>query len=429
MSLRVLPVVLIVALGPFHAAAAQSTASAPGPQTRTAVPTPTEAPAPPRVGAGQDGFVIESGNGDFRLQLGLLLHADGRFVADEGDAVVDTFAFRRLRPYLRGRFSRRFEFYFNPDVAGGTLVVQDAYVDTIFAPALRLRAGKGKTPFGLERLHSASNLLFFNRALPTALVPNRDVGIQVLGDISGGVVSYLAGVMNGVPDGGSADIDSADGKDLSGRIVVRPFARRSANPLRGLGIAASGSAGRQAGANALPTFRTQSAEQPYFSYSGATADGLRRRYSPQAFFYAGPFGGFVEYVHTTTPIRKGLLREEIAHEAWQVAASYVLTGEPATDAGAGLRPRANFDFGNGSFGAVQVAARYHALAVAHDAIGLGFATPGSSRTAEAWTVGLNWFLTGNFRYTFNFERTIFDGDPDGPRPPENAFVFRTQVNF
>jgi hypothetical protein len=27
-----------------------------------------------------------------------------------------------LRPYLRGRFSRRFEFYFNPDFAGGTLV-------------------------------------------------------------------------------------------------------------------------------------------------------------------------------------------------------------------------------------------------------------------------------------------------------------------
>ena len=44
-------------------------------------------------------------------------------------------------------------------------------------------------------------------------------------------------------------------------------------------------------------------------------------------------------------------------------------------------------------------------------------------------MGLNWYLTGNFRYTFNFERTVFDGDPDGPRKAENAFVFRTQVNF
>ena len=56
--------------------------------------------------------------------------------------------------------ARRFEFYLNPDFAGGTLVVQDAYLDTIFSPAFRIRAGKGKTPFGFERLHSASNMLF-----------------------------------------------------------------------------------------------------------------------------------------------------------------------------------------------------------------------------------------------------------------------------
>src|SRR5438309_1130906 len=188
-SLRVLTVLTILAA----AASVQAAADA-----QTAAPV---------VAAGQDGFVIQSADGDFRLQIGLLVHADGRFAPDDSsDAVVNTFAFRRLRPYLRGRFSRRFEFYFNPDFAGGTLVVQDAYVDTVFAPAFRIRAGKGKTPFGLERLHSASNLLFFDRALPTALVPNRDLGMQVLGDISGGLISYMAGVMNGVPDGGSADL-------------------------------------------------------------------------------------------------------------------------------------------------------------------------------------------------------------------------------
>ena len=386
--------------------------------------------ASPRVAAGQDGFAIESPGGDFRLQLGLLLHADARFAADNDDAqVLDTFAFRRLRPYLRGRFSRRFEFYFVPDFAGGTLVVQDAYVDTIFAPAFRIRAGKGKTPFGLERLHSASNLLFFNRALPTALVPNRDLGIQVLGDISGGVVSYLAGVMNGVPDGGSADLDTTDSKDVSGRLIVRPFTKIAASPLRGFGLAIAASTGRQAGAAALPAFRTQSGEQLYFSYSGASADGVRRRYSPQAFYYWKSFGGFAEYVHTVTPIRKGIVRETIAHDAWQVAASYVLTGEAATDGGSGLRPRANFDFGNGHLGAFQIAARYHTLEVDERAIVRGLATPGSSRKADAWTAGLNWYLTGNFRYTFNFERTVFDGDPNGPRAAENVFVFRTQVAF
>jgi phosphate-selective porin OprO and OprP len=390
--------------------------------------------APPAITAGwQDGFFIQSADGDFRLQIGLLVHADGRFaLEDSNEVVANTFSFRRLRPYLRGRFSRRFEFFFNPDFAGGMLVVQDAYVDTVFAPAFRIRFGKGKTPFGLERLYSASNLLFFNRALPTALVPNRDIGIQVLGDIPGGVVSYMAGVMNGVPDGGSADLDTNDGKDLSGRLIVRPFNRIATGPLealRGLTLAIAGSTGRQTDAAALPTFRTQSVEQLYFSYNGVSADGIRTRYSPQFSYYYKAVGALGEYVHTEMPILKGSVREHVASEAWQVAGSIVLTGEPATDAAAGVRPHANFDFGHGHLGAFQIAARYHTLKIDDRAFTLNLATSGSSRKAVAWTAGLNWYLTPNFKYVFNFERTVFDGNPDGPRKAENGFLLRTQVAF
>ena len=438
-------VALAILLTTAGAAPAQQQASPAqlqaNPAQQPATPAPSTqaaaAPAPPpaRVVANQDGFAIESGNGDFRLQIGLLAQADGRFALDDSnDQYVDTFAFRRLRPYLRGRFARRFEFYLNPDFAGGTLVVQDAYVDTVFAPAFRIRAGKGKTPFGFERLHAGANLLFIDRALPTALVPNRDLGIQVLGDFSVGVVSYLAGVMNGVTDGGSADLDTNDGKDVSGRFIVRPFNRRSpASAVRGLGFAISGSAGRATGATALPSFRTPALQNPFFSYAGgangAIADGTRTRYSPQVWYFYKAFGGWGEYVHTETPIRRGGAAADIAHDAWQVAASWVLTGESATDASAGIRPRANLGFGDGNWGAFQIAARYHTLKVDDEVLTLGLATPGASRKAESWTAGLNWYLTGNFRYTFNFERTVFDDDPDGPRNAENGFVFRTQVNF
>jgi phosphate-selective porin OprO/OprP len=235
--------------------------------------------------------------------------------------------------------------------------------------------------------------------------------------------------MNGVPDGLSSDLDTGDSKDFSGRLIVRPFSRRPASPLRQLGLAISGSHGRQAETSPLPVFRTQSMEQIYFSYNGAAADGMRNRYSPQAFYYYRAFGGFAEYVHSEMPIRKGAVRQPIAHDAWQVAGSIVLTGENATDLGVGVRPRANFDAGGGHLGAFQVAARYHTLQIDERAFALGFAAPGSSRKADAWTIGLNWYLTGNFRYTFNFERTVFDDDPDGPRKAEHGFAFRTQVNF
>lgn len=234
---------------------------------------------------------------------------------------------------------------------------------------------------------------------------------------------------NGVPDGGIADTDTNDSKDLVGRLVVKPFTKSTGSPLRGLGLAIAGSDGRQSGAGALPSFKTSSLGQTFFSYSGAVADGIRTRYSPQVFYYYKRFGGWGEYVHTNTPVRKGSIREGIDHDAWQVAGTFVISGEDATEGRAGVRPRHDFDFGHGHYGAFQVAVRYHTLKVDDRAFDLGLAAAGASRKAEAWTLGLDWYLTQYVKYVVNFERTVFDGNAEGARVPENALVFRTQLNF
>ena len=49
--------------------------------------------------------------------------------------------------------------------------------------------------------------------------------------------------------------------------------------------------------------------------------------------------------------------------------------------------------------------------------------------AHAWAAGLNWYLTPNFKYVVNVERTVFDDGAVGARRPENAVVLRTQLNF
>src|SRR5262245_16951013 len=81
---------------------------------------------------GRDGFVLKSAEDDYKVQIGLLLQADGQFlVSDSNHQVVNTFSLRRLRFNTRGRLSRRFEFYINPDLGGGNLVILDAYADMI----------------------------------------------------------------------------------------------------------------------------------------------------------------------------------------------------------------------------------------------------------------------------------------------------------
>src|SRR4029450_3472616 len=106
--------------------------------------TSQDQPNPSTVSAGSEGFIIQSSTGDYRLQCGLLVQGDGRFALDDEDkAVVNSFGFRRVRPYVRGRVGQRFEFYVNPDFGNGTFVLQDAYIDTRFSPAFILRVGKG----------------------------------------------------------------------------------------------------------------------------------------------------------------------------------------------------------------------------------------------------------------------------------------------
>lgn len=385
------------------------------------------APAAPGQAGFQDNFFIQSADGGYRLQLGLLLQADDRFAIDDPqNDVVDAFTFRRIRPILQGRVAKYFDFYFNPDFAGGIVNIRDAYFDTRFSPAFRLRVGKGKTPFGLERLQGAANLTFVERGLPTAVAPDRDVGVQVLGDVLSGRVSYAAGVFNGVADGGSAEADTNDAKDVTGRIVVRPFPTpNGSTPLGGLALMIAGSSGRQPAV--LPSFQSF-ARQTFFSYDRtAIGDGVRRRFSPQASYYYKAVGAFGEYVHSRGGVIRGAASADITHEAWTAAGSVVLTGETASDRG--VKPKRPFDPAARTWGALQITARYDVLRVDPLAVALGFSAAGSSREARAVAAGVNWYLNANIKWVVNVERTVFDGDPDGVRHAESAILVRSQIAF
>src|SRR5690606_2919114 len=107
-------------------------------------------------------------------RLGGYVHVDLRaFPGDGGDAYDDELLLRRLRPSLQGTVAGYHPFRILLDTAGGTLQVLDAYVEAAYLPEATLRIGKFKVPVGLERLQSATSLLFVERALPTLLAPNR----------------------------------------------------------------------------------------------------------------------------------------------------------------------------------------------------------------------------------------------------------------
>lgn len=384
------------------------------------------APATDRAGW-QDGFFLQSANGDYRMVFGLVAQSDGRFSLDDPSPVTGTFTVRKLRPTFSGRLTRYFDFKVMPDFGNGTAVVQDLYLDVRFSPAFRVRSGKDKTPVGYELLIGDEFLFFPERALASSLVPNRDIGVQVQGDLTPKVF-YAAGVFNGIPDGTSStsELDTNDAKDLAARIVLRPF-RRATNPgpLTGFGIHVGGSTGHQVGP--LPAFRT-SVTQPYFAYDGtAVADGRRNRISPAIFYSYKAFGGFAEYMRSTQGMTRALVHNDVANEAWEVTGSFVLTGEAASDRN--VRPRNNFDPADGHWGALQILGRYTELSIDPAVFRDGFAAAGSSRQARSFTVAANWYPNTAVKYYFTFERTTFENGGAGARPAEDVILFRTQLGF
>jgi phosphate-selective porin OprO/OprP len=391
---------------------------------------PAAAPPATQAGAGADGFVIASEDGDFRLQLRGYVQFDGRFYPGTADDAggTDTFLLRRVRPILQGTLGRYFDFNLTPDFGGGAAALQDAYVEARPSEQLRLRVGKFKPPVGLERLQSATALPFVERALPAGLVPNRDVGAQVQGELASGVVAYAFGVFNGAPDGGSLDGDGNGGKDVAARLFFSPF-RASGAALNGLSLGAAATTGRQDGTPA--TYRT-GGQVPMFTYvSGVVADGTRTRLAPQLSFYAGPFALIAEYVRSRSALRRDTgAAARLGVAAWQATVSLGLTGDAASSTG--VRPRRPYDPARRQWGALELVARVNGFRADGAAFSGGFADPDTSaRKALAWGVGLNWYLTRNVKQVVSFERTTFTGGAGGgaDRPAENALFIRTQLAF
>lgn len=402
--------------------------SAPSP----AAPSPSPSPGPPKTSAGADGFAIESADGDFRLRARGYVQFDGRFYpgGDAPNAGTSTFLMRRVRPVLQGRVGRRFEFELMPDFGGGAASIEDAYLDVRMSSRFRVRVGKYKAPVGLERLQSSTNLSFVERALPTGLVPNRDLGAMVHGELGSGVLAYAAGVFNGARDGGSLDGDTNDGKDVAARVFVSPF-KRGNSPLRDLGFGIAGTTGTQEGPASAYRGGGQVA---FFAYGrDVVTVGTRTRIVPQLSFYRGPFGLMAEYVRSRTAMRRSRLEpsgSDVTVEAWQATAAWVLTGEPKSYAG--VRPRRPFDPDARQWGALELVARVNGFRAGDLAFEGGFADPETAaRKALGWGVGINWYLTRHVKQVASFERTSFTGGAPGgsDRPAENALFIRTQVAF
>ncbi|HYV19576.1 MAG TPA: porin [Verrucomicrobiae bacterium] len=398
----------------------------------------------PTVTAGREGIRIKSADGSSWIRVGGYLQVDGRFFTEDDDRpVTNTWQLRRIRPIFEGSVSNRFDFRIMPDFGLGTTVLQDAYVGWRFGATSALRAGKTKVPFGLERLQSAQDMLFVERDFVTNISPNRDIGLMLGGDPMEGLLNWSAGIWNGVPDGGSADLDTTNGKDGSARVFVQPFLRTASTAFRGFGIGVAATYGNSEGTPAapgLPTYRTPgqqtlltyrtdaTATTPATAAGTTVASGSRKRVSPQVYWSIGRFGLLAEAARSYQEVTRDTSSTNLTADAWDATASFLLTDDVTSFKG--VTPKKPFDPDAHTWGAFELVAR--AGAQREDANAFPFySNPATSaEVARDRGFGANWYMSRNAKLMLDYIETRFEGGAAvGDREDERVIYSRFQVSF
>lgn len=396
----------------------------------------------PKLTATDGRIEIASGDGANSLRLRGLVQADSRWYLQGADNTHDSFILRRARLIFEGRFNRNFTYQLVPEFGGGSPALLDANVTIPVTAGSRIKAGKFKVPVGLEQLQSDSSAFFAERSVATALTPNRDVGVQWEGTVLEDRLDYAFGVFNGQPDGGSSNngADFNDGKTVAARLFAHPFAGNKESSWQGLGLGLGASAGRYVTASGRTSGYRTDGQQSFFAYRGSTvADGDGFVYSPQAYYYAGPFGFLAEYVVSTIDLTNGTSPvRTIRNTGWNLSLGWVLTGESASFRG--VTPRTRFDPSAGTWGAIELVARVSGLDV-DDAVFTGgpasLADPATGATRViSGGLGLNWYLSPAVRTSIDIFRSDFALHP-GATPvagtllseEETVLITRLQVAF
>jgi phosphate-selective porin OprO/OprP len=400
------------------------------------------APAPaPRVGgaftADESGFSLTSADRQYQIRFKGQIQFDGRrfFTSDPAlQNAGDTFLMRRVRPIIAGTMWGLTDFMVVPDFGNNTIALYDAYLDTHPWPWLRLRVGKFKGPVGLERLQSDSDLVFIERAMDSGLSSQREVGLQLWGDVLG-VAHYDIGVYNGNPDGGLNDIDSDHAKSFAGRLFLQPF---NVDPLKvagrlGLGIAFSTGNEKGSATNTWVGSFKSPGQQTIFSYLSSTtantvfALGRHTRINPQLYYYIGPFGLLAEWVKEYQELSNGVGTGALNNNSGHVTASFVIGGDETYE---GPKPRHPISAADRTFGAIEIGVRYEYLNVDDKAFPTSADPTKSVTKAQALGGALNWQLTRNIKAGGDYVESWFTGGVKGAnRPTEKILFGRFQVYF
>ncbi len=407
--------------------------------------------APLTAGWNGEHFFIRSPDGQFSISPYGYVDTDYRAYKGDG-APADTFVLRRARFGFQGNYGSHFDFALLTDAASTSgSIVRDVYLNIRLRPEFQLQFGQFKTPFAQEAGTGATNLDFVERGFQSILYPSaasafRSPGAAIHGDIDGGVVQYWVGAFNGK---GYAVVNTTNQPEVIGRLRFYPWRKSKSEWLKGLAFGGAADRGRSRGLSGDQSFNGTIPDQAYNFFPQFAINGPIQRYNGEftyiksAFALRGEFDQLNMSRNNVGSLQAGglgfLSLPSIIAKAWDIDATYLLTGEKQPENGT---PRVkNPTFGPDTpggkgrgFGAWGVGVRYMGIqANEPQANFLNYYTPGfvpgfNYHTSE-FTFGVTWYPNYWVKYSVNLGVDQLKDPSTIGAVPQNYYVVLQQLQF
>jgi phosphate-selective porin len=440
--------------GPAHLTNAVLVEAAPVPAAIVDQAAPGAAPKKePPLTAGWNGehFFIRSPDGQFTISP--YGYVDNDYRAYKGDgAPADTFVLRRARFGFQGSYGSHFDFALLTDAAATAgSVVRDVYLNVRIRPEFQFQAGQFKTPFAQEAGTGATNLDFIERGFQSMLYPSaasayRSPGVAFHGDIDGGVVQYWLGAFNGK---GYALVNTTNQPEVIGRLRFYLWRKSKNEWLRQLAFGGSIDRGRSRGLSGDQSFSGALPDGAYNFFPQFAINGPIQRYNGEftylksAFALRGEFDQLNMSRNNVGSEQAGglgfLSLPSIIAKAWDISATYMLTGEKQPENGTPRVERPTFgpDTPGGKgrgWGAWGVAVRYTGVQGNEPGANfLNYYTPGFVPTfdyrTDEFTFGVNWFPNYWVKYSVNLGIDQLKDPSTIGAVPQNYYVVLQQIQF
>ena len=395
----------------------------------------------------EEGVHIRTKDKSFDTRIGGVIQSD-LLMFDSHYPEDNDFDIRRARLFIKGRLFKYFEYKFEAELQGSSSDrLVDAYINFDYFPFLQLQMGQFKEPFSLENLISDKYLPFNERSMAYYLTPARDIGFMIHGNLLQDSINYGIGIFNG--DGRDANRrDQKDDKEITGRLVAKPFNLFGPSFLKGLQIGGSYSYARLDTSDLSLSIRTP-ARTRFFTVKSMAKYHIiqevdnRERFGFELAYTYGPFILMGEYI--ASDFSEVLLSNQEQFDfdlkGWYVGLLFMLTGEKPEVKGGVLqkiKPINCFNIDERRWGAWGVGLRYQQFEAGQIVYAKLLQEGNSVRRANSFTVSLNWYLNSMVRFTLNYSRTRFAQDlflgtsPKGYsyyEDTENAWITRFQLEF